>query len=114
MFRPKRDAFYLLQLCFIENVTRFCCYNSVLPKTWRVFAVSSLFHRKRDAFLLLQDFSSKTWRVIAVTTLFHQKHGVFYLLQDFSAKTWRVLLPQKYFSKKIVGMSGNGLQKKAI
>ena len=40
MFRPKRDAFYLLQLCFIENVTRFCCYK--------------IFRPKRDAFLLLQ------------------------------------------------------------
>ena len=35
-FHQKRDAFLLLQVCFVENVPRFYCYRFVPTKTWQV------------------------------------------------------------------------------
>ena len=81
MFYRKRDAFYLLQLCFIENVTRYCCYMFVLPKTWRVFAVTRFFGQNVARFSFHNIFSSKTWRVFTVTSLFRRKRAAFLLLQ---------------------------------
>ena len=60
MFRPKRGAFYLLQLCFIENVTRYCCYKSVSSKTWRVFAVTRFFGQNVARFTSAEIFQQKT------------------------------------------------------
>jgi len=101
---------------FSKSLKHVYLKKTVSSKTWRVLPLTTLFHRKRDALLLLQlcfaenvtrftcfkSVSSKTWRILPVTSLFYRKRDAFYLLQDFSAKTWRVLLPQKYFSKKLL------------
>ena len=91
MFQSELDTILLPPYFFTQNVTRFSCYKSVSPKTWRVFPVTCLFCRKRDTFLLLHVCFAenvtrfcrymfvllKTWRVFAVTSLFRRKRDTF-------------------------------------
>ena len=103
--------------------------KNVSAKTWRVLPLTTLFHRKRDALLLLQVcfaenvtrfslhkiFSIKTWHVLPVTSLFHRKRGAFLLLQvcfienvtrfccykSVSSKTWRVFAVTRFFGQNV-------------